>query len=148
MHVKDAGIPKTKKTPTNHEFSTPKVIKCSLALRSKVNIVAKGLLFKKTGPEEKVHNIPLGEHNGVKCSLALTLKSNIVAKGLVFKNTRPQEKINDIPLGEANYRVQIDTVIKPGLLLPVPVGDLRFVKDAWHSFVAWPKEFVIIISTM
>ncbi|KAF9615620.1 hypothetical protein IFM89_024813 [Coptis chinensis] len=69
----------------------------------------------------------IAERIGVKCSL--TLKSNIVAKGLVFKNTRPQEKINDIPLGEANFQVQIDTVIKPNPPLPVPVGDLRFVKD-------------------
>ncbi|KAF9619040.1 hypothetical protein IFM89_004398 [Coptis chinensis] len=89
--VKDAGILKTKKTPTNQEFSTPKEGDGDF------------------DAPEKARNDKQSNKQGVKCSLALTLKSNIVDKGLVFKNTRPQETINDIPLGEANFQVQIDT---------------------------------------
>ncbi|KAF9595355.1 hypothetical protein IFM89_000273 [Coptis chinensis] len=84
--VKDLWYPKMKKTPTNHEFSTPKEGDGDF------------------DAPEKASNDKKSNKQGVKCSLTLTLESNIVAKGSVFKNTRPQENINDIPLGEANFR--------------------------------------------
>lgn len=40
-----------------------KMQNCRLALGSKNKIVAKGKVYGKTGPLEKIHNISLGEHN-------------------------------------------------------------------------------------
>ncbi|KAJ6842819.1 uncharacterized protein M6B38_256520 [Iris pallida] len=36
---------------------------CKLAFGTKDNIIAEGIVFEKVGPNEKIHNVNLGEHN-------------------------------------------------------------------------------------
>lgn len=44
-----------------------------MALGSKNNIVAKGSVFPKMGPDERLHTIPLGEEN-LRVSIAYPIK--------------------------------------------------------------------------
>lgn len=46
-----------------------------MAIESKTNIVAEGLVFRRNGSDEKIHNIPLGE-NSVCMSIENVLSPN------------------------------------------------------------------------
>ncbi|KAL5714941.1 hypothetical protein ACHQM5_016836 [Ranunculus cassubicifolius] len=63
---------------TTKQFSKPhqsngQVQECSLALGSKNNIVAKGSVFPKMGPDERLHTVPLGEEN-LRVSIAYPIQ--------------------------------------------------------------------------
>lgn len=71
---------------------------------------------------------------------------NIVAEGNIRPRNGTKEYVHNVPLGESNVCVSINTAICHDAPLPIPNDNagLIYVKDAINSFVAWPKEFVIL----
>ncbi|KAF9606675.1 hypothetical protein IFM89_027719 [Coptis chinensis] len=47
----------------NHTLDLGKGRSCSLAVDFKSNVIAKGIVYEKLGPETKLHNVPLGQYN-------------------------------------------------------------------------------------
>ncbi|KAF9623081.1 hypothetical protein IFM89_036478 [Coptis chinensis] len=47
----------------NHTLDLGKELSCSLAVGSKSNVVAKGIVYEELGPKTKLHNVPLGPNN-------------------------------------------------------------------------------------
>lgn len=48
-----------------------------MAIGNKTNIVAEGIVFDRNGPNEKIHNIALGENN-VRVSISKVISSSAI----------------------------------------------------------------------
>ncbi|KAF5186516.1 hypothetical protein FRX31_023897, partial [Thalictrum thalictroides] len=123
-------------TTNNTPFSKPK----SSFVQSKDNSSRSSIAMSKPKPttsEVQEYNLALGD------------KGNIVAKATVFERKGADEKLHSVPLGEAYQRVSIHTILdgKNGkTLLPVPLNDadIMTIGSSIGTFVAWPKEWIII----
>lgn len=73
-------------------------------------------------------------------------KDNVVAEGSVYPMTEAAPTMHCMTFPDACVRVSIEKALSGGALLPLPngSGEHLYVKDAVGSFVAWPKEFVIL----
>ena len=78
--------------------------------------------------------------------MALGSKDNVVAEGSVYPMTEATPTMHCVTFPDACVRVSIEKALSGGALLPLPngSGEHSYVKDAVGSFVAWPKEFVIL----
>ncbi|MCL7042041.1 hypothetical protein MKW94_021036 [Papaver nudicaule] len=87
--------------------------------------------------------LPKSTHKkGKPCKLLID--SVEVATGNVFDKTGKEEYVHNVMLGEDEFRVQVVVAIKPGALVPKPVGDeILTVHDALGTCVAWPKELIV-----
>lgn len=68
----------------------------------------------------------------------------MVGKGSV--HNQMGDKIHNIPLPAGHVKVTIDIVLEKNALLPVPVevDDIRLMRDAIGTFVAWPANLIAI----
>ncbi|PRQ54700.1 putative Ulp1 protease family catalytic domain, transposase, Tnp1/En/Spm [Rosa chinensis] len=83
----------------------------------------------------------------IEAKFALGSVDHIVALGTVVEHNDPSQVCHGYPLGDSNLRVSVSVAIEENALVPFPVGDeIRTVRQAIGSWVAWPKELVIMSS--
>lgn len=75
------------------------------------------------------------------CDLLLHDKKK-VAHGRVYGPATAS--IHNVPLEEECYRVSVDEVINANAFLPYETADAKHVGEALASFVAWPKNLVVL----
>lgn len=69
---------------------------------------------------------------------------HLVGKGKVYNTLG--DLIHNTPIPAGHLRVSVDYPIDPDALVPVPdvALDIRSVRDAVGSFVAWPLDLIFI----
>ncbi|KAK9942844.1 hypothetical protein M0R45_008491 [Rubus argutus] len=81
----------------------------------------------------------------IDAKLALGSIDHIVARATVMECDDPSQTVHGAPLGDDSLRVSIYYAIEEKALVPFPVQDeIRTVKQAMGSWVAWPKELIIM----
>ncbi|GAY55041.1 hypothetical protein CUMW_161370 [Citrus unshiu] len=82
---------------------------------------------------------------GKSCMLAMGSINNIVVKGTMLEKNDPNSTVHGVPLVVTDVRVAVNIAIKGDAFLPRPVKDeLVIVNHVIGSYVAWPKQFVIL----
>ncbi|XP_024185678.2 uncharacterized protein LOC112190476 [Rosa chinensis] len=108
--------------------------------------------------QAQVHDDPIGSTDlttqqekskviGVEIDAKLALGSidHIVALATVMECDDSSLTCHDYPLGDNNVRVSVYCALDEKALVPFPVADeILTVRQAMGSWVAWPKELVIM----
>ncbi|XP_062019039.1 uncharacterized protein LOC133735656 [Rosa rugosa] len=84
---------------------------------------------------------------GKEYELASGSIDNVVAVATIIEGNGEcnSQLIHGIPLGEGNIRVSIVRSIVDEALLPFPIKDeILTVRDAIGTYVAWPKDLIIL----
>jgi hypothetical protein len=75
------------------------------------------------------------------CDLAIDANNyQSVARAKVFGS----KVLHNLPIGPDNVKVSIIIAKVKNAPLPFPSDELKFVKDAIGTFIAWPKSLLIM----
>ncbi|XP_040367463.1 uncharacterized protein LOC112179893 [Rosa chinensis] len=81
----------------------------------------------------------------IDAKLALGSIDHIVALATIMECDDSSQTCHGYPLGDNNVRVSVYCVVDEKALVPFPVADeILTVRQAMGSWVAWPKELVIM----
>ncbi|KAL8125305.1 hypothetical protein AgCh_012841 [Apium graveolens] len=76
------------------------------------------------------------------CELSVNTIDNKVAFGMVYPG-KDKEKVHEIDIPLGHKCVSVNGLLKPDVLLPVPVrGEMVTVRGALGSFLAWPEGLI------
>ena len=81
----------------------------------------------------------------IDAKFALGSIDHIVAHATVMKCDDPSQTVHGVPLGDKSLRVFIYCALEEKALVPFSMQDeIRTVKQAMGSWVAWLKELIIM----